>query len=68
MNDRRLWFFLGAAAVCALLVPAAPSGLRWVPQMLVAVYLGLAALVALEILGQRNGDPPGPRSRRSPPG
>ncbi len=53
MNDRRLWFFLVAAAVCGLLVPATPGELRWVPEALAAVYVVLAALVALETLSGR---------------
>ena len=53
MNDRRLWFFLAAAAVCALLVPATPGEFRWVPQALAAIYLVLAVLVALEVLSRR---------------
>ena len=50
MNDRRVWFFLAAAAVAGLLVPAAPGQFRWVPKALVVVYVLLAALVALEML------------------
>ena len=68
MNDRRLWFFLVAAAVCGLLVPASPGEFRWVPQALVVVYVVLAALVALEIIsGRGNGDPPSGISPEAPP-
>jgi ABC-type transport system involved in cytochrome c biogenesis permease component len=57
VNDRRIWFFLAAAAICGALVPAAPSEFRWVPTALVVIYLVLAALVALEKLGRRrDGD------------
>ncbi len=56
MNDRRLWFFLVAAMACALLIPAAPADLRWVPKMLAVVYVVLAALVALELVGSRGED------------
>ena len=61
MNDRRVWFFVAAAAACALLVPATPDEFRWVPEMLAVVYIVLAGLVALETLGRRRAggaDPP----------
>ena len=59
MNDRRFWFFLAAAAACGLLVPPTPAEFRWVPKMLVVIYVVLAALVALETLSRpRNGGPP----------
>ena len=57
MNDRRLWFSLIAAAVCGLLVPAAPGEFRWVPQTLGVVYVVLAALGALETLRGRDDGP-----------
>ena len=64
MKDRRLWFFLGAAAACGLLVPVTASELRWVPQALVVIYVVLSALVALEVFGHRSDDdaPSPPRS------
>jgi membrane protein implicated in regulation of membrane protease activity len=40
--DRRALFFLGAGAVCALLIPATPSEYRWFAVVLVVVYLVLA--------------------------
>jgi ABC-type transport system involved in cytochrome c biogenesis permease component len=59
LNDRRFWFFLAAATACALLVTPTPGEFRWVPKMLVVIYVVLAALVALERLSRpRNGDPP----------
>jgi ABC-type transport system involved in cytochrome c biogenesis permease component len=67
MNDRRLWFFLVAAVACALLVPATPGEFRWVPQALVAIYLVLAALVALETFSRRGDENQRPRERRRPP-
>ncbi|HEX2191596.1 MAG TPA: hypothetical protein VHH09_00225 [Acidimicrobiales bacterium] len=54
MTDRRFWFFLAAAS--GILVPATPGELRWVPQVLVIVYVGLAALVALESFSRRDSD------------
>ncbi len=56
MNDRRLWFFLVAAAAAGALIPVTPREFRWVPQMLAVVYVVLAALVALEILSGRHED------------
>ena len=52
-GDRRLWFFLIAAVVCLLLVPAAPSGMEWVPAVTAAAYVVLAAFVALESFSRR---------------
>ena len=40
--DRRAIFFAGAAVVCAILVPVTEKQQRWVPAVLVIVYLGLA--------------------------
>jgi hypothetical protein len=36
--DRRAVFFLGAAVVCALLVPVTEQQQRWVPGALAVVY------------------------------
>ena len=36
--DRRALFFLGAAVVCALLIPVTAQEQRWVPVALVVVY------------------------------
>ena len=59
MNDRRFWFFLAAATVCALLVPPTPAEFRWVPRLLVVLYVVLAVLVGLETLSRRRtGRPP----------
>jgi hypothetical protein len=46
--DRRAIFFLGAAAVCALLVPETAAELRWVPTVLAVVYVVLAAASYLD--------------------
>jgi hypothetical protein len=40
--DRRAVFFLGAAAVSALLIPVTGAALRWVPTWLAVVYVVLA--------------------------
>jgi hypothetical protein len=40
--DRRALFFLGAAMVCAVLVPATPSKYRWFAIVLAVVYALLA--------------------------
>ncbi|MET0628377.1 MAG: hypothetical protein ABW033_07965 [Acidimicrobiia bacterium] len=54
---RRAIFFLVAALVCALLVPATPSGIRWFSVMLAAVYLVLAAASWLDSWSRdRHGD------------
>ena len=60
MRDRRFWFFLAAAAASGVLVPATPGKFRLVPQVLVIVYVVLAALVALESFSRRDsgGRPP----------
>ncbi len=61
MKDRRLWFFLAAAAACGLLVPPTPPEVRWVPKALVVVYVVLAVLVALEAVTHRGADGDAPR-------
>ena len=42
--DRRAIFFLGAAAIVAVLIPETDAELRWVPTVLAALYVTLAAL------------------------
>ena len=58
MSDRRISFFLIAALACFLLIPLCPREFRWVAGMLGVVYVVLAALVALEVVGRnrRDGD------------
>jgi hypothetical protein len=46
--SRRVTFFVGAALVCALLVPVSPADLRWVPIAVSAVYFVIAALTGIE--------------------
>jgi hypothetical protein len=40
--DRRAIFFLGAAVVCAVLIPLTGSEERWVPIALAVVYFLLS--------------------------
>ena len=40
--DRRALFFIGAAAVCALLIPVTEGEHRWVPIALAVIYVLLA--------------------------
>jgi len=64
VRDQRLWFFLGAGAVCAGMVPLAPTDLRWVPVVTAVVYVVLAALVALDSWGRRQRRPGRPGLRQ----
>ena len=40
--DRRAVFFVGAAIVCAILIPVTEEEQRWVPTVLAILYLVLA--------------------------
>ena len=51
--NKRVAFFLIAAFACFLLVPAAESSYRFVPEWLAITYLVLAALAGLDALGRR---------------
>lgn len=46
--DRRAAFFVLAALVSALLIPATEAELRWVPQVVAVVYVVLAAASFLD--------------------
>jgi hypothetical protein len=46
--DRRAIFFLGAAAISAVLIPEIDAELRWVPTLLAAIYVALAAASYLD--------------------
>jgi hypothetical protein len=46
--DPRAIFFLGAAALVAVLIPETDAELRWVPTILAATYVVLAALSYLD--------------------
>ena len=52
--DRRTGFFLGAAALCGLLVPVAGSH-AWVAALVCAVYMLLAGASLLEEWSRRGG-------------
>lgn len=56
-RDRRVTFFLGAALLCLLVTPLAPSQFRWVAELTAAAYVVLAVLVTLDTFSRR-------RSRR----
>jgi hypothetical protein len=46
--DRRAVFFLVAAGLCAVLIPATDSELRWVPMAMSIAYAVLAVLSYLD--------------------
>jgi len=46
--DPRALFFLAAATLVGVLIPATPSDLRWVPELLAATYLVLAVASYLD--------------------
>ena len=46
--DRRALFFLAAGFLAALLIPATPSDLRWVPEVVAVAYLVLAGASYLD--------------------
>ena len=46
--DRRAIFFLGAGAVCAVIIPETDAELRNVPTVLAVVYVLLAAASYLD--------------------
>jgi hypothetical protein len=54
--DRRALFFLGAAVVCALLIPVPESEHRWVPIALSIVYALLALASWADARGRRRLD------------
>ena len=51
--DRRVLFFVAAAAACVLLVPLAPTQFRWVCWSVAVVYLLLAAGSGLDTRTRR---------------
>jgi MFS superfamily sulfate permease-like transporter len=53
--DRRAIFFLGAAVLCALLIPFTPEEFHYVPIWLIGLLLLLAVLSFLDDRGRRAG-------------
>jgi hypothetical protein len=55
-----VWFFLGAAALCAAVYPLTPAEFRWLAATVTVTYVVFAALYALSSLSanrtaRRNG-------------
>ena len=55
--DRRAVFFLGAAVVCALLIPVTDGEHRWVPIALSIVYALLSLASWADTHGRRRARP-----------
>ena len=55
--DRRAAFFLGAAVVCAALIPVTDSDLQWVPTWMAVAYAVLAILSYLDYRSRRRSEP-----------
>jgi hypothetical protein len=55
--DRRAVFFLGAAVVCALLIPVADGKYRWVPVALSIVYALLSLASWADTRSRRRARP-----------
>jgi hypothetical protein len=51
--DRRALFFVGAAVICAVLAPATPDDLRWVPTWMAVAYAVLALWSYLDFRSRR---------------
>jgi hypothetical protein len=56
--DRRAIFFLGAAVVCAVLIPLTGSEERWVPIALSIVYFLLSVASWADNHSRRTSDRP----------
>jgi predicted small integral membrane protein len=54
--DRRAVFFLGAAIVCAALIPLTGEAERWVPIALSIVYFLLSVASWADYRGRRRTD------------
>jgi hypothetical protein len=52
--SRKVWFFLGAALACFVLIPLIDEKFHWVPESVGALYGVLAFLAFLDELGRRN--------------
>ena len=54
--DRRSVFFTGAAIVSAVMIPLAPSDLRWVPAVLALTYVILTLLSLADYLSRTHDE------------
>ena len=52
--DRRAMFFVGAAVLCALLIPVTPEQFHYVPVVLIVLLLVLAVLSFLDDRSRRS--------------
>ena len=52
--DRRATFFLGAAIVCALLIPVTEGEFRWVPIVTSIIYVLLAIASFLDAWSRKH--------------
>ena len=57
MIDRRAIFLLGAALVCAVLIPITEPDNRWVPISLSIVYVLLSLASWADARGRRRAQP-----------
>lgn len=51
--NRRIAFFAVAALVCFALIPLLDTKFHWVPRMVGVLYVLLAVLAGLDLLGRR---------------
>jgi hypothetical protein len=54
--DRRALFFLCASVVCGALIPVTAGKFRWVPIVLAALYVVLAAASHVDSRSRRESD------------
>jgi hypothetical protein len=62
--DRRALFFLSAATLCALLIPAAPSKFRWFAIVFAVAYTVLAVASWLDNRTRNRSTPGGDQPNR----
>jgi hypothetical protein len=65
--DRRAAFFLGAAVICAILIPVTEQEQRWVPVALAVVYVLLAIASWADRHTKLRGRTHGPTPTYRPP-
>jgi hypothetical protein len=51
--NRRVGFFLVAALLCFALIPVLDAKFHWVPVAIGVIYLVLALLATLDLIGRR---------------